>query len=259
MRGGRYEIHFRPLQSHSLDESCVFFPFFSPPFFRMLSQHRSNVRPFSFVLFVFFPGCVSSPSSGTHNAQLPLCSNISALLYTSIMWRFATATICYSPCSVHVGGTFLFSHAWNQRKAFCHFCQPSDVTSALEAAPFVPWRPERIHRRDSAPKTGRKTAPRASGDLILTAESGPTAPPVCAVGAAGLLIPTHDQERLLNLHDAEDHISCSHVTVRLFMSYPSLPTRGSMLITPEDVQGGGLFQCKAKSSRIIFHKAPLTP
>lgn len=70
-----------------------------------------------------------------------------------------------------------------------------------------------------------------------------------------LLIPTHDQERQLNLTDAKDHITCSYVTVRLFMSYPSLPTRGSMLITPEDVQGGGLFQCKEKSS---IHKGPLT-
>lgn len=105
--------------------------------------------------------------------------------------------------------------------------------------------------------------PRASGDLIFTAESGPTAPPVCAVhlqivsscfGAAGLLIPTHDQERQLNLTDAEDHITCSYVTVRLFMSYPSLPTRGFMLITPEDVQGGGLFQKKAAG---LYYTKPL--
>lgn len=139
------------LFSHTHLMRAVFFSFFSYFFSNAKPAHKQ--RPavlFCFVLF--FPGCVSSPSSGTHNAQLPLCSNISALLYTSIMWRFATATICYSPCSVHVGGTFLFLHASNQRRAFCHFCEPSDVTSGMEAARFVPWKHERIRRRDSAPK-----------------------------------------------------------------------------------------------------------
>lgn len=146
------------LFSHThLMRAVFFFPFFSPPFFRMLSQHISNVRPFCFVLFCFFRVVFLPPPLGHTTLSCrsvaiypPYCTHLSC-------GDLRTATICYSPCSVHVGGTFLFSHASNQRKAFCHFCEPSDVTLGLEAVRFVPWKPERIHRRDSAPKTGRKT------------------------------------------------------------------------------------------------------
>lgn len=99
------------LFSHThLMRALFFFFFFSPPFFLMLSQHISNVRPFCFVLFCFFPGCVSVPSSGTHNAQLPLCSNISALLYTSIMWRFANSNNMLQPVQRTCrGNVFIFT------------------------------------------------------------------------------------------------------------------------------------------------------
>lgn len=41
------------------------------------------------------------------------------------------------------------------------------------------------------------------------------------------------------------------------MSYPSLSTRGSMLISTEDVQEAGLFQCKEKKAAELFSIKPL--
>lgn len=221
--GGRYEIHFRPLQSHSLDESCVFFFFFrfSPPFFLMLSQHISNVRPVCFVLFFvlcfFFSGFVFLPPPlGTHNAQLPLCGNISALLYTSIMWRFATATICHGPCKRTCrGNVFICTRVEPAegvlsflRTLRCHFGYGGSAICPVEAwkNPQARFRKTRFHSAES----------RRRPDLHCHSATCVCCSPancLLLLWSRSLLIPAHDQERQLHSTDAEDHITCSYVTV----------------------------------------------
>lgn len=97
------------LFSHTHLMRAVFFSFFSYFFSNAKPAHKQ--RPAVWFCFVlFFPGCVSSPSSGTHNAQLPLCNNISALLYTSIMWRFCNSDNMLQPVQRTCrGNVFIFT------------------------------------------------------------------------------------------------------------------------------------------------------
>lgn len=71
------------------------------------------------------------------------------------------------------------------REAFRHFCEAVKVASCTEAAPFVPWNPQKDLQVRFWPEGSQdeliSPCREASGDLVFAEESGATAPPACAV------------------------------------------------------------------------------